>query len=705
MSNISAIWKLFTRLNDNSEKASCNNCNKTYTAKGGTTSSLINHLKAAHNELYEQYQLETKAKSKASNKRPAESMANSPFMKQQKIEDCIPESNDALDKAITDAIVDFLADSGVAFRVVGLPSFQRLMKIANRRIKLKHPTTYSRLVKSKAEEIKQELLDIIAAVKGDVSCIGFTTDLWTSRSGHPFMSLTVHIIDKDWELHRWTPFVAPFPARHTGKNIALGLDAMVEDLGLSGEQWELFAVNDNASNVKLAIKQSRHLKQYLCSIHTLELCVKGTFTKVQGMKSVLKKTKSIGTFTHTSTVATDDLKRECAKEKIKFKKVANPPSTRWSGCFDNLVSVLHLKKPLQNLTASNENWEGHTLTAAEWRLVEGSVKLLKPVRDTIKAWEAEIEPTMHRVIERIYSMHYIIDEFVANPANNMHGVLFARELKKQIEERFPSKGADNKLRRIANYLAPQFKGIHLEEIGKLDSTKAEIDVEVAKIALVNIQPTVEENGDELVAEATDVPVSPTTKLRNRMQARQQRMQTQFQNDQLSAVRREMLRYESFSLPSKNVNILHWWGDHEKVLPCLAKLAKKVLTVPASSSKSERVFSTGGNFVTAKRNKIAPKKVEELILIKENKSKIEDFKTRSSYKLKRVETDPFARISVDETLQNMVSREEADLDIFFGLGTEDAVDDKVLFFINDDDDDDEYDLDDTNDDYDEDIIDV
>ena len=36
------------------------------------------------------------------------------------------------------------------------------------------------------------------------------------------------------------------------------------------------------------------------------------------------------------------------------------------------------------------------------------------------------------------------------------------------------------------------------------------------------------------------------------------------------------------------------------------------------AKSERVLSTGGNFVTAKRNKIAPKKVEELILIKENK---------------------------------------------------------------------------------------
>ena len=63
--------------------------------------------------------------------------------------------------------------------------------------------------------------------------------------------------------------MAPFPASHTGKNISLGLDAMVEGLGLGGDQWELFSVNDNAANVKLGIKLSRHLKQYLCDIHRL----------------------------------------------------------------------------------------------------------------------------------------------------------------------------------------------------------------------------------------------------------------------------------------------------------------------------------------------------------------------------------------------------------------------------------------------------
>lgn len=43
-------------------------------------------------------------------------------------------------------------------------------------------------------------------------------------------------------IHRWSPYVAPFPASHSGKNISIGLDAMIEEMGLDGSQWELFSV-------------------------------------------------------------------------------------------------------------------------------------------------------------------------------------------------------------------------------------------------------------------------------------------------------------------------------------------------------------------------------------------------------------------------------------------------------------------------------
>ena len=129
----SAVWKLFSRLEKPSENATCKICGKEYVCKEGTTSDLINHLKSKHKELFEQYLDETKAKATPAKKRPAEESIQ-PKMKQRKLHDCIPESDEALNSAIQDAIIDFLADAGVAVNVVGLDSFKRLTEIANRRI-------------------------------------------------------------------------------------------------------------------------------------------------------------------------------------------------------------------------------------------------------------------------------------------------------------------------------------------------------------------------------------------------------------------------------------------------------------------------------------------------------------------------------------------------------------------------------------------
>ena len=198
---MSSVWKFFTRLSK--DRATCIECKKEYACTNGTTSSLINHLQKAHLEAYKQYKDQASVKT-APVKRPAEEEApwTGVKMKSRKIEDCIQENDKKFNEVINDMLVDFLADSGVAFRVIGLKTFKDLMKKANRRINLKSPRTYSRLVKVKANQIRKELLSIVAAVKGDMSCAGFTTDMWTSGSGDPFMSLTIHMIDKEWRLHR-----------------------------------------------------------------------------------------------------------------------------------------------------------------------------------------------------------------------------------------------------------------------------------------------------------------------------------------------------------------------------------------------------------------------------------------------------------------------------------------------------------------------
>ena len=89
-----------------------------------------------------------------------------------------------------------------------------------------------------------------------------------------------------------------FFVRFSGINIYLGLDAMIESMGLEDERLMLWSVNDNASNMHVAIRESKYLEELNCGIHTLALAVSDTFKVAHGMKKVLKKAKRLSTYAH-----------------------------------------------------------------------------------------------------------------------------------------------------------------------------------------------------------------------------------------------------------------------------------------------------------------------------------------------------------------------------------------------------------------------
>ena len=46
---------------------------------------------------------------------------------------------------------------------------------------------------------------------------------------------------------------------------------MIKSLGLNNGKRKLWSVNDNASNIKVAIRESEHLCGYFCAIHSMQL--------------------------------------------------------------------------------------------------------------------------------------------------------------------------------------------------------------------------------------------------------------------------------------------------------------------------------------------------------------------------------------------------------------------------------------------------
>ena len=52
----------------------------------------------------------------------------------------------------------------------------------------------------------------------------------------------------------------------------------------------------------------------------------------------------------------------------------------------------------------------------------------------------------------------------------------------------------------------------------------------------------------------------------------------------------------------------------------------ILAIPASSAKSERVFSASGNHVTALRSSLYPEKVEDLVVVFTNLELLEEYES-------------------------------------------------------------------------------
>ena len=61
----------------------------------------------------------------------------------------------------------------------------------------------------------------------------------------------------------------------------------------------------------------------------------------------------------------------------------------------------------------------------------------------------------------------------------------------------------------------------------------------------------------------------------------------------------------------------WWAGNQDRFPILSYLAKKYLSISATSTSSERLFSQAGNTMTAKRTQLKPKFFEKLLFLKKN----------------------------------------------------------------------------------------
>ena len=262
----SLVWQHFGFEESDEAQAHimCKMCYNVISAPLGNTTNLFNHLRHNHKVAYDKLGLLKKQKEKTTT--PTTSVQTSIS---NTLYNAIPyPSNSDRNKQITAAIGYFLAKDMHPISTVEGEGFKNLMQTLDKRYALPSRHHFSRVVlPNMYDKCRKEVEEEVSTADNFAA----TTDLWSSRTMEPYISLTVHFIDTEFTLRVRCLQTAFMPEDHTGCNIAHGLREALLEWGLN-EGKLVCITTDNAANMILAAEVNGW-RRLQCFGHRLHLAI------------------------------------------------------------------------------------------------------------------------------------------------------------------------------------------------------------------------------------------------------------------------------------------------------------------------------------------------------------------------------------------------------------------------------------------------
>jgi hypothetical protein len=247
---------------------------------------------------------------------------------------------------------------------------------------------------------KAQVDKVLAKELPDCRGVCFTADYWTSRAADPYLGMTLHYINSDFQLKKFLVSCRSADYRHTAVNIGSHMDKVIRNFrtysnltyfyskfpnvlkfnillfeisvrtqsfhnffvsfvqvvgaiaGLRGNTLRT-CVTDNAANMLAAVP--KHTKKIdvglACFDHLLNLVVKAANLANDHIQDAIKDCKSFSARVHHSSPDHQRIRRECHLLKndsnpieCEFRKVITDVDTRWNSTYFLLKSI-HLLRP------------------------------------------------------------------------------------------------------------------------------------------------------------------------------------------------------------------------------------------------------------------------------------------------------------------------------------------------------------------------
>ena len=277
--------------------------------------------------------------------------------------------------------------------------------------------------------------------------------------------------------------------------------------------------------------------------------------------------------------------------------------------------ILEQEAAIRQVLSGDRKSSHLTPTWQDVDVLESVSKALSPLKEFTDILSGE----RHVTVSAVKPMLKVLKDSVLAPGTS--DTQLTKDIQRRVitylYEKF-SKQETDELLNMATFLDPRFKTDYIDEDEEKELVIERITEEATE--MIRKQKGQASEGENSAAAITPVSEPPAKK--SKIGTFLKRCQKESPNDTSSSlsrtplerVQQEIEKYTRDVNPDSESDPLEWWRVNCTLFPCLSKMAQRYLCICATSTPSERVFSTCGNVVTSRRTLLKPVKVNMLVFL-------------------------------------------------------------------------------------------
>ena len=275
---------------------------------------------------------------------------------------------------------------------------------------------------------------------------------------------------------------------------------------------------------------------------------------------------------------------------------------------EKMVSRLLEQEEAVRVVLSSDRKTAHLIpTWQDTQVGESITKALSPIADLTDFLSGDSHVTVSSILP---VLHNLQSRVLAEDSNDTP---LTKEIKKKVLDSLHSRYSDSKLKEILNiatFLDPRFKADYVTGV---DLELLEDEIVDQGMELIPSHQQEDPHGAEAVT-------PPPPKKRKLVIFLKKDAATS--SPSLSPLQQLKIEIDNYKISPKldvesDETPLQWWKKQSANFQVLSRLAKKYLSVCATSCASERLFSTSGHIATPTRSILKPHKVNMLVFLAKN----------------------------------------------------------------------------------------